>query len=49
MNDGVPIKAISEMLGHSDVTTTLRIYGHVLPTSHDQAASAMDRMFGGQP
>ncbi len=46
MSEGVPVKAISEMLGHSDVTTTLRIYAHVLPASHDQAANAMDRLFG---
>jgi uncharacterized OB-fold protein len=40
----VPIKAISEMLGHSDITTTLRVYAHVLPTAHEQAANAWDRM-----
>ncbi len=47
MADGVPVKVISEMLGHSDVTTTLRIYAHVLPTTQDQAAAAMDRRFNG--
>lgn len=47
MSDGVPVKAISEMLGHSDITTTLRIYAHVLPTAHDQAAASMDRQLGG--
>ncbi len=46
MAEGVPIKAISEMLGHSDITTTLRIYAHVLPSAHEQAANAMDRLFG---
>ncbi|MDA1061657.1 MAG: site-specific integrase [Chloroflexi bacterium] len=45
MSEGVPVKAISEMLGHSDISTTLRIYAHVLPTAHEQAASAMDRLF----
>jgi len=44
MAEGVPIKAISEMLGHSDITTTLRVYAHVLPTAHEQAANAWDRM-----
>ena len=43
---GVPVKAVSEMLGHSDVATTLRIYSHVLPTMHDAAAETMDRLFG---
>jgi len=46
MAEGVSIKAVSELLGHSDVATTLRIYSHVLPTMHGQAADAMDRLFG---
>lgn len=45
MSEGVPIKAVSELLGHSDVATTLRIYSHVLPTMHGEAANAMDRIF----
>ena len=35
---GVPIKAVSERLGHADVSTTLRVYAHVLP-GLDQAAA----------
>lgn len=35
---GVPIKAVSERLGHADVATTLRVYAHVLP-GLDQAAA----------
>lgn len=46
MAEGVPIKAVSELLGHSDIATTLRIYSHVLPTMHGAAADAMDRLFG---
>lgn len=45
MVKGVPVKAVSEMLGHSDVATTLRVYSHVLPTMQDAAADAMDRIF----
>lgn len=48
MAEGVPIKAASEMLGHSDITTTLRVYSHVLEPMHQQAADAMDRLFGGR-
>jgi integrase len=48
MSEGVPIKAVSELLGHSDVATTLRIYSHVLPTMHGAAADAMDRIFAGE-
>lgn len=39
------LKVISEMLGHADVTTTLRIYAHVIPSMQEQAAGAMDRLF----
>ena len=48
MSEGVPIKAVSELLGHSDVSTTLRIYSHVLPTMHGEAANAMDRIFAAE-
>jgi integrase len=43
--DGVPVKVVSEMLGHADITTTLRIYAHVLEGAQEQAASYMDRLF----
>jgi integrase len=45
MAEGVPIKVASEMLGHADITTTLRTYSHVLPGMQQQAADAMDRLF----
>lgn len=45
MAEGVPVKVASELLGHADVTTTLRIYSHVLPSMQEAAADAMDRLF----
>ena len=45
MAEGVNVKVISEMLGHADITTTLRIYSHVLPSMQEQAASTWDRLF----
>ena len=48
MAEGVPVKVASEMLGHADVTTTLRIYSHVLPGMGEAAADAMDRVFAQQ-
>ena len=45
MSQGMPIKVASEMLGHADISTTLRIYSHVLPGMQEQAAEAMDRVF----
>lgn len=45
LRQGVHPKVVSEMLGHSDVTITLRIYSHVLPVLHDEASMALDRVF----
>ncbi|HLB24064.1 MAG TPA: site-specific integrase, partial [Dehalococcoidia bacterium] len=47
MAEGVPVKVASEMLGHADISTTLRIYSHVLPDMQGAAAEAMDRVFQG--
>lgn len=45
MSADVPAKVASEMLGHSDITTTLRVYSHVLEPMQDAAADAMDQIF----
>lgn len=45
--DGVPVKVVSETLGHADVSTTLRIYAHVLEGAQEQAANYMERLFHG--
>ena len=42
LSRGVPVKVVSEMLGHADVSTTLSIYAHVLPDMQSKAADAMD-------
>jgi integrase len=42
---GIPVKQVSEMLGHADIAITLRVYGHVLPTLHQAAADLMDLVF----
>jgi integrase len=42
LSKGVPIKVVSELLGHSDVSITLSIYAHVLPDMQDGAAKTMD-------
>jgi integrase len=44
--EGVHIKIVQELLGHSDVTITLNTYSHVLPSMGGEAAGAMDRIFG---
>ena len=43
---GVSPKVVQELLGHSDIHTTLRIYGHVLPGMHKEAMDKMDDVFG---
>ena len=45
MAQGVPVKIVSEMLGHADVSITLRTYSHVMPGMQQQAVDAMDRLF----
>lgn len=39
---GVNIKAISELLGHSSVAFTLQVYGHLLEETKRETASKMD-------
>lgn len=38
LSAGEYINAVSERLGHADVDTTLRTYGHVLPKKQDEVA-----------
>ncbi len=40
--EGVPIKVVSERLGHSNISITLDIYGHLLPHMQAEAADKMD-------
>lgn len=42
---GVPVKVVSERLGHASVAITLQIYGHVLPNMQAEAAAKMDAVF----
>jgi integrase len=42
---GVNVKVVSEMLGHADISITLRIYSHVIPNMQQVAADVMDNMF----
>jgi len=44
---GVPVKVVSEMLGHANVSITLNLYGHVLPHMQQQAAETMDGILRG--
>jgi integrase len=39
---GVNFKALSEFMGHSDISITLDRYGHLLPGAGDEAAELLD-------
>ena len=41
---GVPVKVVSERLGHEDVMTTLRTYAHVMPNDQGRAADTMQAL-----
>lgn len=44
---GVPLKVVSETLGHSSIAITADVYAHVTPDLRREAADAMDRALGG--
>lgn len=39
--------AIQEHLGHDDITTTFKVYGHLLPSMHEALAAALDVAYEG--
>ncbi len=43
---GVSIKELAVYLGHSDPGFTLRVYTHLVPSSHERARLAIDGVFG---
>jgi integrase len=47
----VPILLVSERLGHEDVETTLRTYGHLYPNRHDDTVARLNDIIksGGSP
>jgi len=47
LRDGVPVKVVSERLGHAQASITLDVYAHVLPEMQEQAVDAIDMaLFG---
>jgi len=45
---GVSAKMVQEILGHSDISMTLGVYGHVLPAMHKEAMGKWDEKFNPQ-
>jgi hypothetical protein len=42
---GVSIKELAEHLGYADPAFTLRVYAHLLPSSHDRARTVINDRF----
>jgi hypothetical protein len=42
---GTDAKTISERLGHTNVAMTLRIYSHVTPSVHKEAAERLEELY----
>lgn len=40
----IPIKFVQEQLGHSDITTTMKIYGHIMPSIREKAMQIFDKI-----
>lgn len=45
LNNAVPVHIVANRLGHTDASTTLSIYVHVMPNDDRIAAEAMSRVF----
>jgi integrase len=46
LRDRVPIKVVSERLGHSNPAFTMSVYQHVLPGMQDDAAATYGALIG---
>jgi integrase len=44
IKDGIPVKVVSERLGHANVTFTMQTYQHVLPGMQADAARSTERL-----
>ena len=45
VGSGVSCKEVAEYLGHHEPGYTLRIYTHLVPSSHKRARAATNRVF----
>lgn len=41
---GVPLKTVSDILGHSQISITADIYGHVVPETHRTALGMIEKV-----
>jgi integrase len=45
---GIHAKVVQELLGHSNITITLNVYSHVLPSMQQDAVEKMSNLFAQQ-
>ena len=43
--EAVPISEVSRWLGHKSITTTVDLYGHLVPEASGRARDALDKAF----
>ncbi len=44
---GIPAREVMEVLGHSQIGTTMNLYTHIMPAMHQEAADRMDELLSG--
>ncbi len=44
LNRGIPALVVSKILGHAKTSTTLDLYGHLIPVMQEEAAKVMDEL-----
>ena len=44
IKDGIPVKVVSERLGHANIAFTMQTYQHLLPGMQADAATATERL-----
>jgi integrase len=45
--DGMPLPFIQDRLGHENITTTISVYGHLLPDAHTRMADSLQSIMSG--
>ena len=48
MENGIDIRTVSELLGHSDAGFTLETYTHMIPGSREAAAEVIGKVVFGE-
>ena len=46
--EGVPISEVSRWLGHKSITTTVDLYGHLVPEAEDLGRGVIDAALGSE-